>query len=214
MAHSDTSAAGRAIDVIRARIIAGEIHPGERLTEEQLRADLGISRSTLREALRSLVQQRLVVHHLARGFFVRSLTSTDLIDLYLVRRMVECGAVRQISQLTVPQLQHLASAVDRGTRAVTERSWQDAASASIGFHEAIVNLAGSPRLSEINQRTLAEFRLSYAVMANPFDFHVPFIARHAELAHLIQQGRTERAADMLHQYLMDSEQAVLALFRS
>lgn len=97
---------------------------------------------------------------------------------------------------------------------MADHSWQDAASASIGFHETIVDLAGSPRLSEINRRTLAEFRLSYAVMENPFDFHVPFIARHEELAHLIQQGRTERAADMLHQYLMDSEKAVLALFDS
>lgn len=197
-------------EAIRTRIVAGELRPGEHLVEADVRADLGVSRSTLREGLRSLVQHRLVVHHMSRGFFVRELDVADVQDLYAVRHTIECGALRIGNAPSAKNLKRLSTAVAMGERATRARSWQAAAAASIAFHAAIVDLADSPRLSEINRRTLAEFRLSYAFMDDPLDFHVPFIARHQEIAEKAQSGDLERAAVLLGGYLDDSENVLLA----
>lgn len=203
------SSASKVAGEIRWRIVSGALHPGQRLTEEHLRKEIGVSRSTLREGFRTLVQERLVIHHLSRGFFVRELTREDLVDIYCVRKVVECNAVKQIHTLRIHQLQMLSSAVVNGEEAVKNESWQEAARASLEFHQTVVDLAGSPRLSELNTRTLVEFRLSYVFMEDPLAFHVPFIARHAGIGQLIQRGQRGSAANALEEYLVDSEAALL-----
>lgn len=196
-------------DQIRSLIVAGELRPGVRLTEADVRAELGVSRSTLREALRSLVQDRLVVHHLSRGFFVRELDLDDIHDIYAVRRTVGCGALLRCTTPRPEALRQLSYAVEAGQRALESQSWQTAASVSLAFHEALVDLADSPRLSEINRRALAEFRLAHAFMDDPREFHVPFIDRHETIADQVEAGEFAAAATTLESYLDDSEAAVL-----
>ena len=75
-------AASRVADMLREQVLAGELQPGHRLAEEQVRADLGVARSTLREAFQLLIRERLLVHHLSRGVFVRELIRQDVSDLY------------------------------------------------------------------------------------------------------------------------------------
>jgi DNA-binding GntR family transcriptional regulator len=83
-------------DLLRERIIKGVYQPGERLVEEAIFKPLKVSRNSLREAFRLLTHERLLVHELNRGVFVRKLTVDDVIDLYRVRKLVECSAVRKL----------------------------------------------------------------------------------------------------------------------
>jgi len=90
------SAVTRVADALRTRIIEGELLPGAKLSQERVQDALGVSRGTLREALQVLVRERLLVHELSRGVFVRRLGLADVADLYAVRRVVECAALRPI----------------------------------------------------------------------------------------------------------------------
>ncbi|NUK82651.1 GntR family transcriptional regulator, partial [Streptomyces lunaelactis] len=86
-----SSTAERVADILRDRITEGYFPPGARLSEESIGGALGVSRNTLREAFRLLTHERLLVHELNRGVFVRMVTVEDLEDIYRVRMLVECA---------------------------------------------------------------------------------------------------------------------------
>src|ERR1043166_157694 len=82
-----TSTAERVADILRDRIAEGFFPPGARLPEDSVKGALGVSRNTLREAFRLLTHERLLVHELNRGVFVRIVTVDDLNDIYRVRAL-------------------------------------------------------------------------------------------------------------------------------
>lgn len=207
------STASRVADLLRARIIDGELLPGAKLSQERVQEALGVSRSTLREALQLLIRERLLVHEMSRGVFVRQLTMQDISDLYRVRRVVECAAVRSVEVMSPAGLRRLGAAIEDGHAAADAQEWGHVAAASIRFHEALVALAGSDRLDSLVTEVLAEFRLAYAFMHDTRAFHRDFLERHTPIAHAVRSGDLEAAATLLHTYLADAERAVLASYR-
>lgn len=202
-------AASRVADVLRTQIISGELKPGSRLSEERMKEAHSVSRSTLREAFQRLIRDRLLVHELSRGVFVRSLSREDVADLYEVRRTVECAALRSIRSLTPAGLRKISAAISDGIAAAEESRWDAVAAASIRFHEALVALAGSERLNGMMSGVLAEFRLSYVHMNDPQVFHAAYLVRNIEIAEALRSGDIEEAATLLAAYLSDSEAALL-----
>src|SRR5580765_7999038 len=79
---------------LRDAILRGALQPGEKIVEEQLCADFGISRAPLREALRLLGQQGLVEHLPRRGVRVTQLSARDIDELFTLRDALEQFAVR------------------------------------------------------------------------------------------------------------------------
>lgn len=210
MEQTGIAAASRVADELRGRIIEGTLLPGEKLSQERVQDALGVSRSTLREALQLLVRERLLVHELSRGVFVRRLTLDDVTDLYAVRRVVECGALRSVDVLTPAGLRRVRAAIADGQAAEAAGRWDQVAAASIRFHEALVALAGSHRLDALVSGVLAEFRLAYALMPDPQVFHVHFLGLHEEIARAVSDGDLERAATLLADYLHEAERQVRA----
>lgn len=209
MADSNGTAS-RVADALRTQIVSGELKPGTRLSEERVREAHGVSRSTLREAYQRLIRERLLVHELSRGVFVRQLSQEDVSDLYAVRRIVECAAVRSIVSFSPAGLRRLSDAIADGVAAAEESRWDAVAAASIRFHEALVAMAGSKRLNEMMSRVLAEFRLAYAQMQDTQVFHAAYLERNQEIADTLRSGDVEKAAVLLETYLWDSEEALLS----
>src|SRR3954451_16364974 len=92
-----TSTAERVSDILRSRIAEGYFPPGTRLSEDSIGGALGVSRNTLREAFRLLTHERLLAHELNRGVFVRVPSIEDVVDIYRVRKIIECAAVRGVT---------------------------------------------------------------------------------------------------------------------
>src|ERR1700730_19272792 len=78
---------------LRDAILRGDLQPGEKMVEEQLCADFGISRAPLREALRLLAQQGLVSHLPRRGSRVAAWSPTDILQLFALRHVLESHAI-------------------------------------------------------------------------------------------------------------------------
>ncbi|AUA15684.1 putative HTH-type transcriptional regulator YdfH [Streptomyces malaysiensis subsp. malaysiensis] len=199
-----TSTAERVADILRDRIAEGFFPPGTRLSEDSVGGALGVSRNTLREAFRLLTHERLLVHELNRGVFVRVVTVDDLNDIYRVRRLVECAAVRGLGDPPY-QVRAVETAVLAGERAARDRAWQDLSTANIRFHQAIVSLAGSPRADELMRAVLAELRLVFHVMADPRRFHAPYLVRNRQILEVLQSGDAVEAERLLASYLDDSQ---------
>lgn len=206
------SAAAKLADALRTRIIEGDLLPGAKLSQERVQEAMGVSRSTLREAFQLLIRERLLVHELSRGVFVRRLTMRDISDLYKVRRAVECGAVRSIEAMTPEGLRRVRAAIEDGQTAAAAGQWGQVATASIRFHEALVGLVGSSRLDDLVSSVLAEFRLAYAVMRDTEKFHQQFLEMHSPVAEAVSAGNLEHAAELLETYLRDAEQLVLSAY--
>src|SRR5690606_18662364 len=132
-----TSTAERVADILRSRIAEGYFPPGTRLSEDSIGGALGISRNTLREAFRLLTHERLLVHELNRGVFVRVLTVEDVEDIYRTRRLVESAVVRGLGDPPYV-LDALARVVEQGRRAAREGDWNAVGTANIHFHRELV----------------------------------------------------------------------------
>lgn len=205
-----SSTAERVADVLRRRITEGDLLPGSRLPEEQLVAVLRVSRNTLRESFRLLTHEGLLVHELHRGVFVRVLDEDDLVDLYRLRRTVECAVVRSLTALDPADLQPLADDVAAAERAVADGDWRAVGTADMRFHAHLVGLAGSRRLDEVTARLLAELRLAFSAVASPERLHAPYVGRNRELVAMLERGQVEPAARALDAYLDDSLAELLA----
>jgi DNA-binding GntR family transcriptional regulator len=206
-----TSTVERLADILRSRIIRGQYVPGERLAEDVLVKSLGVSRNTVREAFRLLNHERLLVHELNRGVFVRKLTVDDVVDIYRVRKLVECAAVRRLASGPAP-LADLAAAVADGEAAMRAADWQALGTANMMFHQAVGALAASPRVDELMRGILAELRLVFHLVADPRRLHEPYLERNREVLAALEAGDAQRAERLLHKYLDDSEQAMVAAY--
>jgi DNA-binding GntR family transcriptional regulator len=208
------STAERVADVLRRRLTEGDLPPGTRLQEELLVGALRVSRNTLREAFRLLTHEGLLVHHLHRGVFVPELDDSDLVDLYRLRRAVECDVVRSLHDLDPVRLRPLHDDVASSEAAAERGDWVAVGTANMRFHSHLVALAGSRRLDEVTARLLAELRLAFHAVASPQVLHEPYVARNRALLALLDDGEFDRAAGDLEQYLHDSEQQLLDAVRA
>ncbi|MGW1613951.1 GntR family transcriptional regulator [Streptomyces sp. NPDC002285] len=207
-----TSTAERVSDILRSRIAEGYFAPGTRLSEDSIGGALGVSRNTLREAFRLLTHERLLVHELNRGVFVRVLTVEDVEDIYRTRRLVECAVVRGLGEPPYP-LEGPAEAVAEGQRAVREGDWKGLGTANIHFHRELVALAGSERTDELMRSVFAELRLAFHVVDDPHRLHEPYLARNQQILRALEAGDRGGAEKILAVYLDDSLERVVEVYR-
>ncbi|MFF4953100.1 GntR family transcriptional regulator [Streptomyces chattanoogensis] len=203
------STAERVAEILRDRITEGWFPPGTRLSEESIGGALGVSRNTLREAFRLLTHERLLEHRLNRGVFVRVVTVEDLDDIFRVRMIVECAAVRGLGQGpydtgAAEAVEAIDAAVRAGEEAAAHRAWADLSTANLRFHQAVVALAGSPRTDELMRGVLAELRLVFHVMDDPRRFYAPYLVRNRQIADALLAGDAAEAERLLLAYLEDS----------
>jgi DNA-binding GntR family transcriptional regulator len=209
-----SSTAARVADLLREQITDGRLVPGARLPEEDLCRAVKVSRNTMREAFRLLVQERLLVHEFNRGVFVRRVTADGLADLYRVRRILECEGVRCARDAPPAALARLEAAVLDGERAAAAGRWADVGTADIRFHQALAALVGSPRVDEMTRHLLAEMRLVFHEMGSPREFHEPYLARNRRLHDLIARGEAAAAERELRSYLDDAEAQLTKAYRA
>ncbi|MBV2354570.1 GntR family transcriptional regulator [Streptomyces sp. J2-1] len=207
-----TSTAERVADILRSRVADGYFPPGTRLSEDAIGGALGVSRNTLREAFRLLTHERLLVHELNRGVFVRVLTVEDVEDIYRTRSLVECAVIRGLGAAPYA-LQGLAAAVADGERATAGNDWKSLATANIHFHAELVALAGSERTDEVMRSVFAELRLAFHVVDDPRRLHEPYLARNRQILDALRTGDRTGAEALLERYLSDSRERIVEVYR-
>ncbi len=157
-----TSMTDQVLAELREAIIDGRLAQGESLREVALSKSLGTGRSAVREAIRQLVQEGLVEHEVHRGACVRVMSLPDRLDVYIAREAIECGAARQVIEAPEPpDVAPLRAAIDTMRRAARGRQRVGDAliDADIRFHQEMVALARSPRLSRAHETLAAETRM-------------------------------------------------------
>lgn len=200
------STAERVAEVLSEQIAEGAFPPGTRLSEDAISRGLGVSRNTLREAFRLLVHERLVVHEMNRGVFVRVPTPEDIVDLFKLRRLIETAGLMAADGTN---LGPVLDAVQRGEAGAAEGNWGAVATADLHFHQALTALLGSQRVDELIRTAMAELRLAFHMMGTSADFHGPYLRRNRAMVDLLAKGKKKQANEELLSYLADAEDALL-----
>ncbi|WP_322996909.1 GntR family transcriptional regulator [Castellaniella sp.] len=196
---------------LRQQLIHGQLHAGQRLSEASLSEQLDISRNTLREAFRILVKEGLLHHAPNRGVSVVVPSIADIIDIYRVRRLIECQALAQ-AWPRHPAHKRLTQATEDAQQRREAGDWQGVGSANMAFHAGIVALADSARLAAMFADIAAELRLAFGLLDDPEYLHAPFVDQNSHLLGLFESGDTSAAAQALEHYLIQSERMVLSVY--
>jgi DNA-binding GntR family transcriptional regulator len=186
---------------LRDAIIDGRIPQGEQLRQVHLARELGTGRSAVREAIRQLVQEGLVEHEPHRGALVRVMSLADYPDVYGAREVIEGGAVRRCLERNGPiDTTPLRKAIERlrGALARDGHLTDEAIAADLGFHQELVRLCGSPRLTRAHDTLVAETRL--LLHHHPRYPAADYVGDHQRLLDALER-REPRTPDMIAEHL-------------
>ena len=137
-------------DAIRERILAGEFEPGERLAEERLSEELGVSRMPVREALRALAAEGIVTIEPRRGASVTSYTAQQVQELVEVRATLESLNARLAARRKDPaQISELQRVLATGSRINEKTELATIQENNNRFHEALEAIGNNSVLSGI-----------------------------------------------------------------
>jgi DNA-binding GntR family transcriptional regulator len=182
-----------AAESIRKMILAGTLAPGDRLIEERLTEELGISRPPLREALRMLQQEGLIETRPRRGSTVTILTDQDVFEILTLRSALERLAI----ELGVPvrdpaRLAPCHAALEGMERAAVDEDRGTLVENAYVFHASIVGLAGHRRLDEcyaaVQQQLMLCMARNLYTREHEYEDLVSHVRRHRYLLELIEAG--------------------------
>src|ERR1044071_7390532 len=95
--------ADRAYEVVRERLVMLDIRPGEPINDDALAGEFGLGRTPVREALKRLERDRLVIAYPRRGTFATAVDMTDLADISEIRRQLEPTAAARAARTAPPR---------------------------------------------------------------------------------------------------------------
>lgn len=197
------STAEAVADTLLASIVSGSLRAGEPLRESRLAAQMGISRNSLREAIRLLEQSRLVKYEIHRGAIVSTPTVKDLEDLHRTRLQLELAGVMQ--EPTEDQLNRIHDSF-RAIRATSEqRVAEPIVAADLALHQAIVDLLDSERISSFYQQICKELVFYFTVLSYTDEEYInpeeSIVSRHQAIYDAICAGEREEARDRLREHI-------------
>ncbi len=129
---------------LSARIVSGALRPGEKLRQDLIARELGVSQVTVREALFHLASQGLVVGLPRRGMCVAPLDQNAIQELRVMRRALEPVALlHSVPNLTTLQIAQIEQVHEECDKARTALDWEDA---NQRFHMAVIAACNMPRM--------------------------------------------------------------------
>lgn len=150
---------------LRQAILKGELKPGERLMEIALAEKLGVSRTPIREAMRKLELEGLVIMVPRKGAQVANITEKDLNDVLEVRIGLENMAIEKACCLMKEEdFQKLKEAEQHFAKVLEEGDLTELAEADVEFHEIIYKASNNQRLLQLlnNLReVIYRYRIEY-----------------------------------------------------
>lgn len=198
------------LDVLRLSIIRGELPPGTQLVEVELGERLGVSRGPIREALRRLELEGLVVSQARRGAFVVGLTEQDVHEIYSLRLMMETFAIEQAAERSTPEaVAALKRCVDQMREALHLHNAAGIVQGDVAFHRTLLSMAEHRRLLKVWELVALPVQALLAVADTVYADMATAIDQHLLLVDAVAARDPQRAAEQLRIHLRSGEQIVL-----
>ncbi|MGF1528775.1 MAG: GntR family transcriptional regulator [Candidatus Competibacterales bacterium] len=206
--------ADKLVDVIRADILGGVLKPGDRLEENDLADRFSVSRTPVREALRTLTNNGLIEIRPRRGAYVRQLSASEIIEMFEVAAELEGMAGRLAAKATTKtQARAIESACQACRGAADANDAATYAALNEQFHTTIHVASGNSYLCK--QLEVIEARLQI-YRRLPFEVHGRLqvsAGEHEAITAAILSGADKDADDLLRDHMMLQGQRLPALLK-
>lgn len=202
-------------NTLRKAILTGELKPGERLLEIQLANQLGVSRTPIREAIRKLELEGLVIMMPRRGAEVAQITEKDLRDVLEVRRALDAlCAELACDRITEEEKQKLKDACDEFEKATATGDATTIAAADVALHDIIVEVTGNRRLIQlINNLSEQMYRYRFEYIKDE-NQHNNLVEEHRMIYESIVRGDKEGAAKAAKLHIDNQESSIIKQLRA
>ena len=200
-----------AVDKIRTAICSGLYPPGTRMIERELCEALGVSRTSVREALRQLQSEHLIEIGERRNIRVAIISATDASDIYLVRKQLEAEAVRRFVELAdKAAIKRLGQIHKDIQRHLHKNNVQELSQVAGEFYEVILRGCGSKVIYDVSRQLVARVAyLRYRSMSAPERLDSG-MGEWNKLMEAIAAGDAKAAADAMAEHLENARMAVVA----
>ena len=204
------STVDRVADELRRALFDGELDPGTPLREVALAESLGVSRSTVREALGLLVAEGLADRVPNKGTAVHDLTAEEIRDVCRARAVLETAGMRRWDAASELARDAVRAALTEFNRlAQTPATPHELTAAHLAIHRALAGLTESPRLIAMAEALYAEIRLALARLDRTRGNVREQAHAHADLLRLLERGHLEEAEAELAAHLAGAERSML-----
>jgi DNA-binding GntR family transcriptional regulator len=198
---------------LRENIIRGDIAPGERITEMELAAGLGIGRSTVRTALLELEKDELVVRKPYSAWAVSEITETKIREIYSLRGALEELAISLVvGHLGEEERLKLDTAFARFEKA--EHGEIDRTDADLAFHRTIVQLSGHSKLIKVYQSLLLQVEWIYRWSERRKPSSIELVEWHRPIYEGLIKGDAKAASEATRRNYASASSADLAGVKS
>ena len=200
---------------LKRRIIGVELVPGSPIIESEFAEELSVSKTPIREALRQLERDGLVVNVPSRGSMISHITSREIHDVFQIREIVEAGAAKRAAQggaqKEIAELRARNDGLLENLASIEEYvhewgAWED-------IHAAVVRSLGNVGLEQVYQGLLdriLRIRNYYGKQLTRRRYH-DIILEHNEIADAVLRGDGEAAELAMQQHLRNASQFLLGI---
>ena len=206
--HSST--VDRVADELRRALFDGEVDTGTPLREVALAEAMGVSRSTIREALAVLVADGLATREPNRGVYVTELDAASVHDVTRARVVLETAGVRRWADAPEEARESVRDALADFAATAEGATPTEFTAKHLEFHLSLVALTGSARLIAQAESLYAEVRLALAHVDRIRRNQVDQIKSHRLLVRMLEQGRIDDTVVELERHIEDGAASMLA----
>lgn len=202
-------------DSLREAIIRGSLRPGERLMEIQLAEQMGVSRTPVREAIRKLELEGLVVMVPRKGAYVAGLSIKDIADVFEIRKALEgLAAELAADRISDEEIEHLERILHRLSDAGDGKRFDEFIAIDTEFHAVLFQAGRNDRLTQIinNLREqIHRFRITSLSMPGRMSAAVD---EHRKIVDAISQHDVDEAKRLAMDHIENAENTIMELIRS
>lgn len=201
-------------NTLRKAILTGELKPGERLMEVHLANRMGVSRTPIREAIRKLELEGLVIMIPRRGAEVAQITEKSLKDVLEVRRALDALCVElACDRISAEEEEQLKEACNEFVRATRTKDATIIAKADVAFHDIIVQATGNQRLIQlINNLSEQMYRYRFEYIKDE-NRHDSLIDEHKIIYESIVERDKKKAAETAKLHIDNQERSIIRQIR-
>ncbi|MFH1090681.1 MAG: GntR family transcriptional regulator [Pseudomonadota bacterium] len=197
--------------IIKSAILRGELKPGQRLIEAQLAAQLGASRTPVRQAMHILEREGLAMRLNRGGLVVRPLSMKDVQEILDLRCVLESFAARKAAENITPEtLALLERRNENFGRAIDKGDHEHLAGLNTEFHETLYSLAQSPRLERLIQDLHDHFYRYRITLLKLKDMAQTSYRDHKQMIRAMAEGDPDRTEQLVREHILRGKAVIMA----
>lgn len=211
--HKKLPLAEKALLVIRNLILKGELRPGNRINLDEMSRLLNFSKTPIREAMKALIGENLVVYSAHVGYSVREVTLQEYLQLFEMQEVLETHLIRQVAIMNhLVDFKLLETLNDDLIEMIQKGSKEYLGEQNDKFHRALYRDYANQFIVETIYDIWNNVRIQRNWMYQS-DFFAKNAARdHEEIIEALRCGDADKVAIVMHRHYLSGRESVLLFF--